>query len=328
MNETSAQPNIALKPADTRLRDMGIALTASAIPAVYYYGRRALVLALVCVSLSLVCHAFLRRISGKKAFSGLSGGYVCGMMMFLALPVSVPLNIAAFGVTTAAVTAAILGLPDDCAVSPNSAAILLISYCFPRVLIVFVPVFTELPVTDYVVPDETVNSFFGSLITIGITPYTTADLFSGRLAFTLGGGCVVMLCAAALLLLLRRTVSFSALLSFIVSYLLAAFLFIPRSGTVDLPKIFIFSLSGVLFPLLFAVLPQTGKFLTHSSKAAYGLIAGFLCGVFAFVSKTELAGWFCAAAMSPLAVYFSEKHWTPKVFLPKSFFKIKLSRLD
>jgi hypothetical protein len=295
-----------------------------AVTATLYYGRRAAVIALISVASAVLCDiaASLIRyksIKPKCLFSGLLPAVGTGLINAVIMPVTIPFTavITAAVVSVLVLRAAFGGVKGEI-INPSAGALLFVFYAFPGRLTLFTRIFTDLPLSAVIYPENTSGSFFGRLINEGIITGDIPELFAGRLPF-IQGGCLLLIIAAAVFFIIRRDISG---ISFIVSS--AVFFGITYIVRNDITAC-LYALAGILPAITLTALTQTSRFTGVFSKFVYGILLGGVCALFVWYSKNEYGGFFAAVILSPLSTFYANNSRRLRDLIPERFKKIKLS---
>ncbi|MDR0944238.1 MAG: RnfABCDGE type electron transport complex subunit D [Ruminococcus sp.] len=304
--------------------DTLIVTSVLAITAVFYYGRRAAVIALISVAaavLSDIAASLLRykSLKPKTLFSGFLPAIGTGLINAVIMPVTIPYGavIAGAVVSVLVLRAAFGGVRSEI-INPSAGALLFVFYAFPGRLNIFTRIFTDLPLSAVIYPENAGGSFFGRLINEGVITGDIPELVAGRLPFMMGG-CLLLIIAAAVFFIIRR--DFSGI-SFITAC--AVFFGITYAVRGDI-TVCLYALAGILPAITLTALTLTSRFSGFSAKLIYGALLGGVCALFVWYSKNEYGGFFAAVILSPLAVYFANSGWGLKNIIPDRFKKIKLS---
>jgi Na+-translocating ferredoxin:NAD+ oxidoreductase RnfD subunit len=295
-----------------------------AITAVFYYGRRAAVIALISVAAAVLCDiiASLLRYQSFKAktlFSGFLPAVGTGLINAVIMPVTIPYSaVITAAIVSVLVLRAAFGGKDGEIINPSAGALLFVFYAFPGRLNLFTRIFTDLPLSGVIYPENAGGSFFGRLINERVITGDIPELIAGRLPFIMGG-CLLLIAAAAVFFIIRRDISG---VSFIASC--AVFVGISYLVTAD-PIACLYSLAGILPAITLTALTGTSKFSGFSAKLIYGILLGSVCALFVWYSKNEYGGFFAAVILSPLSAFFAHSGWRLRNVIPDRFKKIKLS---
>jgi hypothetical protein len=213
---------------------------------------------------------------------------------------------------------AAFGGSDSEIINPSAGALLFIFYAFPGRLTLFTRIFTDLPLSNVIYPENAAGSFFGRLINEGVISGDIPELIAGRLPFVIGG-CLLLTVAAAAFFIIRRDFSGVSLIACLAVFF-GISLLVSKS-----PQVCIYALAGVLPAITLTALTKTSRFASVSAKLIYGLMLGGVCALFVWYSKNEYGGFFSAVILSPLSAYFANSGWTLRKIIPERFKKIKLS---
>jgi Na+-translocating ferredoxin:NAD+ oxidoreductase RnfD subunit len=305
------------------LTDSLLILAGLTFVAVYYYGARALMIIGIAVLTSVAAGAFVSKLSKKALFSGVSPDLVLGFVTGLMFPVSASYLIvfiaALFG---SLICRAVFGGYKNEPVSPSAVSLLFVYYTFGAGIFLCPPIFGKLPLSAEVYPETLGQTYFADILQNGVTDASGIDLLFGRLPFYLGGGAALILIIAFIFFVLRRDISFVSAICTLAVFAALALL----TGAFDV-KGTLFMVSALLFPLIFCIMPFTGRFLTLHAKIFFGVAAGLVISAFVLLSKTPAAGFFAAVLLAPLSIYLEGNDFSFVQFLPKKLRYVKLEKL-
>jgi hypothetical protein len=304
--------------------DTLIVTSVLVITAVFYYGQRAAVIALISVTAAVLCDivASLLRYNSFKPkclFSGFLPALGTGLINALIMPVTIPYSaVIAGAVVSVLVLRAAFGGETTEIINPSAGALLFVFYAFPSRLNLFTRIFTDLPLSAVIYPENAGGSFFGRLINERVITGDIPELIAGRLPFLMGG-CLLLIVVAAVFLIIRRDVSG-------VSFIASSVVFIGISYAVlGNPVSCLYAFAGIIPAITLTSLTQTSKFSGFSAKFIYGILLGSISALFVWYSKNEYGGFFAAVILSPLSAFFAYSGWRLRNIIPDRFKKIKLS---
>lgn len=247
------------------------ALVPSCCYSVFYYGLRAIVMILLCVTAfmvsDIICSNMSKKDKGSEYFD--LSSIVSGLVFALFLPPDTPVYIALAGVVFGSVvTKQIFGGAGSNIINPAAGGRLFIEMVFPSGM------------RGFAEPRE---NWFGldSLIAAPSGPFVPQysdlsfiELLSGNFAGMLGASCAVLAVLGAVFLLLRGNLRLYAPLAYLASLSILYYALHPEG---DMPT-FMLS-SGVFFIAVFML----GDMTTIPSRFAAGAFAGLVCAALTVV---------------------------------------------
>jgi Na+-translocating ferredoxin:NAD+ oxidoreductase RnfD subunit len=301
------------------------------VAAVYYYGFRTLAVLTVSVLTSVICGAVIAKMSrrekaAKRSENPYSGAAIPDILLGMTTGLMFPAHISYLTVFIAALFGALVcravfgGFMNE-SVSPTAVSFLFIYYAFGSGLLLSPPIFGELSLAPEIYPENLTPSFFGDIISYGVTEASGADLLFGRLPLFLGGN-VILLLIGAVFFVSRRDIS---LVSLVIS--LGLFVGISLLSGVFGPKATLFSAAALLYPTLFCIMPPTRRFKSFHGKILYGIFAGLILSTFVLYTKSPAGGFFAAVLLSPFAIFLEENEFSFMSILPKKLRYVKLEKL-
>lgn len=277
--------------------DMLIVCLALSVMGIYLNGIRAFWQIVICAFSAVLCEFICFKAVVRKNTLGDLSALVTGIVIALMLPASAPFYVGAFACVFAVAVAKLpFGSAKSVPFVPSAAG-----FCFAAALFpdeVFFYGAEAVTLTDMISSGEGV-----SLDVFGITA-----LVSGSYAGAVGTTGVLALTGALGFMLIRHRKRLYAPLGFVLTVALIAFIF-PRVNSGRISSAVTEVCAGSL--LLVALLIMTDPVTTPKNKKSaviYGALAGVICVLLRFFSKTADPCCFavlCVNALRP--VFFSKK---------------------
>ena len=271
----------------TLMNDVLLALLPLYVMAAFYYGIRAIQLALVsvgiCVSLDLLCQIVSRKVPNIRDQSAV----VTGLLIPLLMPAAIRWEIVAAAAVFAIVVVKFpFGGVGQNVFNPAAAGVAFAMVCWPRGMFSYPMPFDRVPWAI----DETVKLVNSPARTLMLEGTPTADLMDmalGNVPGPMGATHILVLLSCLLYLLIRRTIKLSLTMSFFCGAALVAVI-APRA-----PVSFEMS---VVYELMSGLLLIGGIFLINDPvsspkrglpKILYGFLTGVLSMAFRHLGRFE-----------------------------------------
>ena len=264
------------KSQSASMKRMIVCLGLALIYAVFFFGLRLLVNAIIsiiiCEFCELIVSGLVRLPNTAKDLSAI----VTALIIVLLLPAAVPLWLILIADAFAVFIAkAVFGGLGHNPFNPSACAIAFITVCWPKYIFRYPTVPQMLPVFSADLSKVTYGtSVLAYLNAGGVAPYRLSDIFFGAVPTAAGTGCGLLLLACFIYLSVKRTIHWRITAAFLLTFtLLSAVL--PRAG---LWYISAFSevFSGYL---LFAAVFMLTDPSTSPKSDIGGIIYGVICAI-------------------------------------------------
>lgn len=242
------------KKAKTQRRiwlDVMITLTALELMAVFCYGARAFILAVVCMAVSLVAELVALRMMKRRFtaddLSCISDGLIIALMM----PAVIDFRIPALACLVAVIIAKnIFGGRQNMIFSPMAVAYIFVLTSWGKELLSYPQPYSGADLLSE--SAELVHSASYTLNTTGILSASDFEILMGNLAGPMGGMCILLLAVSAAVLLFRRDISSGAFTGVIAGTIIMCIL-CPLSGDAIQSLKYVLSTNMVLFASIYII---------------------------------------------------------------------------
>ena len=280
-------------------------LSALLVAAVYTYGLRALVIALISVSVTVACKKLCEAITKSEYPHGDLSGLVTGLMIALLMPSTVPYYIPVFaGIFAVLVCMLPFGTAKNSPFVPAAAAICFVTICFSDKMFLYPSIQNGEYGADKI--GTSLTSLLSSGTSVRINSAVVLQILTGQMPSALGTGFIIILFGALLFLLIRYPKNALPSLMFLLSSALFACIF-PRVSTGAVSSITMEMCGGILLfsAVFFMSYPSVIPSRTVSSLI-WGFVSGIVCMAFRYFGRFEDSLIFGFLIMNGTASLFDE----------------------
>ena len=271
----------------TIMTDVIIAVLPLYAMAVYFYGKRALMLCafsvFVCAIAELVCLLLSRNVPNLRDLSTLVTGLIIPLLMPASVRFEVVLVAALFAVAVAKYP---FGGTGHNIFNPAAAGVAFATVCFPRSMFLYPVPFDALPVkmTEQV---KLVTSPARALALGGVPAIDPMDMLLGNFPGPMGATNILVLITCLLFLVVRRCISFEMTAAYLSGFAAAAALS-PRAMLTPAFSAYYELCSGIaLICGIFLINDPVTSPKRKISKIIYGFLTGVLCMQFRKIGRYE-----------------------------------------
>lgn len=280
-------------------------LSALLVAAVYTYGLRTLVIAVISVSVTVACKKLCEAITKSEYPHGDLSGLVTGLMIALLMPSTVPYYIPVFaGIFAVVVCMLPFGTAKNSPFVPAAAAICFVTFCFSDKMFLYPSIQNGEFVADKI--GTSLTSLLSSGTSVRINSAVVLQILTGQMPSALGTGFIIILFGALLFLLIRYPKNALPSLMFLLSSALFACVF-PRVSTGAVSSITMEMCGGILLfsAVFFMSYPSVIPSRTVSSLI-WGFVSGIVCMAFRYFGRFEDSLIFGILIMNGTASLFDE----------------------
>lgn len=231
--------------------DIMITLMALELMAYFYYGVRALVLAGVCMAVSLAAELISLRLMKRKFTADdltcISDGLLIALMMPAVIDYRIPAIACLF---TVIVAKNIFGGRLNMIFSPVAAAYLFILTSWEKDLLMYPQTYAETGVFEKA--GDLTHSASYTLNTTGVMSATDFEILLGNFIGPMGTGCILLLIVSALVLIFRRDISAGAFIGTVSGTAFMIYL-CPLTGNAADSMKYVFATNMVLFAAIYII---------------------------------------------------------------------------
>lgn len=298
--------NKNLKSQNSVRTDYLICLLASIVLPVYYYGYRALAVALVAVISSFTADIVCLKLRYKESPKGDISAVISALILSMLMPASVPYSIVIVSCIFMIVVAKqAFGGNDNRIFNSVAVGFAFASLCFKEYIFLYpVPkAMGKLDMSSYV-SDTLVTSFTQTYSTVSSPTFNTLDLILGKIAGPMGATSIILIAICAIILIGRKSISFLTFISFVGTMLLTAFLFPFQSGINPALSVIYELFSGaMLFCAIFLVSDLNYLPRRKFARIIYGILVALLTVVFRRYANAEIGVIFALILLNPMCHY-------------------------
>lgn len=218
----SASPHVRSNVTTTGIMgDVIIALVPALVMSVVYFGIRALVLTLTCVTACMLSELVSRKVMKRSNTLGDLSAVVTGMILAFNLPANLPLWMAAVGsVVAIVVVKQMFGGIGQNFVNPAMTARIILMVSFPSAMASWIVPFSDAwakgaDAVTAATPMASLAAAKGGDLSLAADLPSIADMLLGRHGGSMGEVCSIALICGGFYLLLRKVISPIIPLSFI-----------------------------------------------------------------------------------------------------------------
>ncbi|MBR6791911.1 MAG: RnfABCDGE type electron transport complex subunit D [Ruminococcus sp.] len=231
--------------------DVMITLTALELMAVFGYGARALILAVVCMAVSLVAELVSLRMMKRRFTADDLSCISDGLLIALMMPAVIDFRIPTIACLVAVIIAKnIFGGRHNMIFSPVAVAYIFVLTSWGKELLSYSQPYSRIDLMSE--SAELVHSASYTLNTTGILSASDFEILMGNLAGPMGGMCILLLAVSAVVLLFRRDISFGAFTGVIAGTVIMCII-CPLSGDAIQSLKYVLSTNMVLFASVYII---------------------------------------------------------------------------
>ncbi len=275
--------------------------------AYFLYGIRALTIAAIALAVALVCDMMMRIARANCYTERDLSSYVIALTIVLMFPASVSY----VAVITSVVVAVMVGKYafgglHHYPFNPAAVGFTVALVSWPEKLVTYPVPFTDLPMS---IPQDMflVRSHAFTLKNGGLPSTSLLNIATGNFAGPMGATFILVLVAAAIMLCLRKRISFSILLTFLLTSSALILLF-PRVSDANPLEVLQYELSSgvMLFAMVFIVPDRICTPSRLKGKIIYGVVLGIVSMLFSYYGAFEIGICFAVIIVSALSGFFDK----------------------
>lgn len=252
--------------------------------AVYYYGIRAVITALIAGATAFICDIICIRARELKPDIRDLSAIISGLTLALMLPASVPYYVIVISTSIAVLIGKhAFGGKGSEIFSGAAVGYVFSEISFPDAVLLYPRPFDNLSLS-LAVDNTLYQSFSKTMINATSTTSTDFELLLGKFTGPMGTGFVILLAVMGIYLALRRSISGTVLFSELSVFALFSYIFNGFSiNAVKYDMVSGMLLFGAIF--LSAVYPDLPS--GRSDRIIYGIITGIFLCIFRYYALTE-----------------------------------------